>query len=380
MRLLHTTSLLFEEFFDSDTPPYAILSHRWEGKEVAFHEFEAAKERDAPEFSKIKNFCSFVSRQPGPYVHAKPEWVWVDTCCIDKKSSAELSEAINSMFQWYKRASVCYAYLSSVNARPGKVQEQQFRESPWFTRGWTLQELIAPREVYFLDRQWNILGERTELAAQISAITGVEEDYLRKQEPVGRRKHPAKASIATRMSWVSKRMTSRREDMAYCLLGIFDINMPLLYGEGEKAFMRLQLEIIRNSDDESVFAWTVPGDMRHYRIEGMLAPWPTWFASCGDIREDTSTRPPYSMTNKGLEFRIPAYSSPQESITVPLNCRKFDGVNLRVTIKLHNLYYNVGHRYSSTGAEFEKYTGPVKQDENTHVIYIPQGKWRFHTT
>ena len=378
MRLLHAESLCFEEFFDSDAPPYAILSHRWEGKEVAFHEFEAAKKRDGPEFSKIKNFCSFVSRQPGPYVYAKPEWVWVDTCCIDKKSSAELSEAINSMFQWYKRAAVCYAYLSTVNARPGKVQEQQFRENPWFTRGWTLQELIAPREVCFLDCQWNIIGRRTELAAQISAITGVEEDYLRKQEPVGGRKSPAKASIATRMSWVSKRMTSRREDMAYCLLGIFDINMPLLYGEGEKAFMRLQLEIIRNSDDESIFAWTVPDDMRHYRIEGMLAPWPTCFASCGDIREIPSTRPPYSMTNKGLEFRIPAYSSPH--ITVPLNCSKFDGVNLRVTIKLFDLYDNVGHRYSGNGTEFEKYTESVMQGKNTHVIYIPQGKWRFHTT
>ena len=168
--------------------------------------------------------------------------------------------------------------------------------------------------------------------------------------------------------------------MAYCLLGIFDINMPLLYGEGEKAFMRLPLEIIRHSNDESVFAWTVPDDMRHSYIDGMLAPWPTWFASCGDIRENTSTRPTYSMTNKGLEFRIPAYNSPQESIIVPLNCKKFDAMNLRATIKLHNLYHNVAHRYSSTRAEFEKYTVSVKQEEHTHVIYIPQGKWRSHTT
>lgn len=109
MRLLHTTSLLFEEFFDSDIPPYAILSHRWEGKEVGFHEFEAAKERDGPEFSKIKNFCSFVSRQPSPI--GDLEWVWIDTCCIDKKSIAELSEAINSMFRWYQNALVCFAYF-----------------------------------------------------------------------------------------------------------------------------------------------------------------------------------------------------------------------------------------------------------------------------
>ena len=206
MRLLHAELLHFEEFFDNKIPPYAILSHRWESKEVAFHEFEAAKERDGPEFSKIKNFCSFVTREKcsNGSDEMKIDWVCIDTCCINKKSSAELSEAINSMFQWYRRAFVCYAYLSSVDAGSRKAQAQQFRKSPRVTRGWTLQELIAPREVYFLDCQWNIFGNRTELAAQISAITGVKEDYLRRQEPVGGRKGPAKASIATRLSWVSK--------------------------------------------------------------------------------------------------------------------------------------------------------------------------------
>ena len=130
------------------------------------------------------------------------------------------------MFQWYKRAWVCYAYLSSVDAGDWKAQEQQIRESPWSTRGWTLQELIAPGQVYFLNRQWNIIGERNELAPEISAITGIEEAYSTIAK--GPNVYLGPASIATKMSWASKRMTSRIEDMAYCLLGIFDINMPSL--------------------------------------------------------------------------------------------------------------------------------------------------------
>ena len=370
MRLLHTKSLLFEEFFDSEIPAYAILSHRWEGKEVGFHEFEAAKERDGPEFSKIKNCCSFVRQQLYPI--GVLDWVWIDTCCIDKKSSAELSEAINSMFRWYERASVCYAYLSSVDAGNWQAQGRQFRESPWFTRGWTLQELIAPERMYFLDRQWNIIRERYMLKTAISAITGIEEVYLRGRLDgirIGRR--PAEASIATRMSWASKRKTSRVEDIAYCLLGIFDINMPLLYGEGKKAFMRLQLEIIAKSDDESVFAWTNP-DVK-YGDQGMLASWPTWFADCGDIMIDVkSLRPPYSMTHKGLEFRIPAYPL-GKYIKVALNCyRKFDGRAPRATIVLYCFGEKIGYRSSDNGTEFEDYTQNKKQDGNTDVIYIPQ--------
>ena len=371
MRLLHTTSLLFEEFFDSDIPHYAILSHRWEGKEVAFHEFEAAKERDGPEFSKIKEFCSFVTRLP--YSIGFLEWVWIDTCCIDKKSSAELSEAINSMFQWYKRSRVCYAYLSSVDDGPQRIQKQQFRQSPWFTRGWTLQELIAPEYVYFLDRQWNIIGEKAELEAEISDITGIEKAYLNISNDTN--PFSDQASIATKMSWVSKRKTSRPEDMAYCLLGIFQINMPLLYGEGEKAFMRLQLEIIRKSDDESIFAWTDPRKITQppYKYHGMLAPWPTWFANCEGIMTDVSSRPPYSMTNKGLEFCIPVYTSPQESMRVALNCyKRSDGGALRVTIELHSLYFNIGYRSTGNGAEFEDYTESEELYSNTDVIYIPQ--------
>ena len=364
MRLLHAEFLCFEEFFDDEIPPYAILSHRWEGKEVTFHEFEAAKERDGPEFRKIKNFCSLVRQR------VKLRWVWIDTCCIDKKSSAELSEAINSMFQWYKHAAVCYAYLSSVVAGPWTVQKQQFRQSPWFTRGWTLQELIAPTLVYFLDRQWNIIGEKSELAAEISAITHIGHDYLNLSS--GRRISLGQTSIATKMSWASKRETSRLEDMAYCLLGIFEINMPLLYGEGRKAFMRLQLEIIRNSDDETIFAWSNPDP--YLMEQGMLASWPTWFINCGDIRTYVKfPRPPYSMTNKGLEFRVPAHIPPQRRMKVALNCTTTHGEGaMLAAIKLTIDDNKIGHRYSTEGAKFEDFTEFEEGDTNTDIIYIPQ--------
>ena len=368
MRLLHAKSLYFEEFFDNEIPPYAILSHRWEGKEVAFHEFEAAKKQDGPEFSKIKMFCSYVSRQPD--LVGDLEWVWIDTCCIDKKSSAELSEAINSMFQWYKRSRVCYAYLSSVDAGPWNVQEKQFRQSPWFTRGWTLQELIAPTLLYFLDRQWNLIGEKTELAAEISAITDIGKPFFNLSQ--GRRTPLHQTSIATKMSWASRRKTSRPEDMAYCLLGIFDINMPLLYGEGMKAFMRLQLEIIRKSDDESIFAWTSPD--RSWLNQGMLASWPTWFINCGDTTTyEKFPRPPYSMTNKGLEFRIPAYASSQRQIKVALNCTTTHGGGaLLATIGLDVVGGKMGFRYTNDGAKFEDFTEFDEGDTNTDIIYIPQ--------
>ena len=366
MRLLHAKSLCFEEFFDNEIPLYAILSHRWEGKEVAFHEFEAAKERDGPEFSKIKNFCSFVSRQRDLIV----EWVWIDTCCIDKKSSAELSEAINSMFQWYKKSAVCYAYLSNVDAGPWSVQKRQFQQSPWFTRGWTLQELIAPRLLCFLDRQWNIIRDKSELGAEISAITGIGEAYLNLSPNRIALDH---TSIATKMSWVSKRKTSRREDMAYCLLGIFNINMPLLYGEGgRKAFMRLQLEIIRKSDDESIFAWTNSTEV--YTWQGMLAPWPTWFIDSGDTRPYVKfPRPPYSMTNKGLEFRVPLYSPSQGHMKVALNCTtKHGGGALLATIELDVVGDNVGYRITNDGLKFEDFTEFDEGTTNTAIIYIPQ--------
>ncbi|KAI1177690.1 hypothetical protein F4777DRAFT_540997 [Nemania sp. FL0916] len=149
------------------------------------------------------------------------------------------------MFQWYKSSEVCYTYLNDVSDNI----ESNLERCRWVARGWTLQELLAPREVVFYSRDWQYLGTRSKLSAHIARITGIDEAYL-----TG--KSLSKACIAHRMSWAAKRTTTRKEDMAYCLLGIFDVNMSLIYGEGQKAFRRLQEVLIREyPEDHSLFAW-----------------------------------------------------------------------------------------------------------------------------
>ncbi|KAK3382558.1 heterokaryon incompatibility protein-domain-containing protein, partial [Lasiosphaeria ovina] len=233
---------------DTQVPRYAILSHTWGDDEVSFNDWrtlgpEAVAEKDG--FTKIDYCCKQA-------VDDGLSWAWIDTCCIDKTSSAELSEAINSMFRWYKNASACYAYLSDVGtiASTDRARiERQLAQSRWFTRGWTLQELLAPQNLVLLSKDWIPIGTKAGLRDVLSSITGIEDEFLCGGSL-------DEASVAKRMSWAATRQTSRVEDMAYCLMGIFDINMPLLYGEGMKAFRRLQEEIMRsNPRDHTLFAW-----------------------------------------------------------------------------------------------------------------------------
>jgi hypothetical protein len=203
------------------------------------------------------------------------------------------------MFQWYQSAQVCYAYLSDV---PGGDQEQKsysaFRKSKWFFRGWTLQELLAPDTVIFFDEDWNEIGTKASLKNHISSVTGIRDIFGYKFK-----------CVAMKMSWASRRETTRVEDQAYCLMGIFGVNMPTLYGEGERAFYRLQLEIMNTSPDDSIFAW----DLDHGRYEGadtgLLATSPAAFGASGDIDFNIIARnrrfpSPFSMTNKGLQMEV----------------------------------------------------------------------------
>ncbi|KAI0914047.1 heterokaryon incompatibility protein-domain-containing protein [Ustulina deusta] len=249
MRLINTTSLDLEEFLGEPTSPrfprYAILSHTWGEEEVTFQDMqnrEVAKKKAG--FGKIAKCCKTA-------LNEGLGWAWVDTCCIDKTSSAELSEAINSMFKWYEYSTVCYAYLSDVGvAELGfrvPLKRRDWRESKWFTRGWTLQELIAPFEVILYDHEWNQLGTKRRLANELEKRTHIPEKVL--LDPALRRN----SSVAARMSWAVQRETTRIEDRAYSLLGLFDINMPLLYGEGKKAFLRLHGEILNTIEDDTVF-------------------------------------------------------------------------------------------------------------------------------
>lgn len=235
-------------------------------------------------------------------------YVWIDTCCIDKSSSTELSESINSMYRWYQKSALCYAYLEDVTSISSMSEihseNLEFRCSRWFTRGWTLQELIAPGMVLFFGKNWTSLGDKLDLSSLITSITRIHEDVLQNPHTVSR------MSVAKRMSWAASRETTRIEDVAYSLLGIFDVNMPLLYGEGEKAFMRLQEEILKKLDDQSLFAWNSSNDnafCHGFCNIGILAPDPKFFIGSGNIVPIPSTleSQSYSMTNKGLHIKIP---------------------------------------------------------------------------
>lgn len=284
MRLLHTQTLRIEEFGGSDLPFYAIFSHKWDANEVTMQDMQRGDADQKPGYKKVSMTCEIAKNHGLDYV-------WIDTCCIDKTSSAELSEAINSMYRWYQEAVVCYAYLADVPSN----DLDKFSKSAWFTRGWTLQELIAPSIVIFLDKEWKEIGTKNSLQELISKTTGVPEHILQGAD-IGL------ASVAERMSWASYRKTTRVEDVAYCLMGMFGINMPMLYGEGERAFIRLQEEIMKISDDHTLFAWasTDGGD-------NFLATSPAAFSKSSEITMvDSSSNLTGTITvnNMGLHLHL----------------------------------------------------------------------------
>ncbi|KAL4070098.1 heterokaryon incompatibility protein-domain-containing protein [Scleroderma yunnanense] len=273
------------EFRDDEATDYAILSHRWIDQEVNYDEITKLAKMEKDEQHEIRHRVGY-RKILASCEQAKRDgykWLWVDTCCIDKRSSAELSEAINSMYRWYHNSRVCYAYLHDV---PGisfstKSDKEKYPNSDgwpeWFSRGWTLQEMIAPENVQFFNQNWQSIGDKKTLARTLSQITRVPEDILRDGLSSNR---PCVARI---MSWGANRMTTRVEDRAYSLLGLLDVNMPMLYGEGKRAFQRLQLEIIRMSDDQSIFAWGAGRDGDGGQTGSILADDPSFFRDCGEM-------------------------------------------------------------------------------------------------
>ena len=320
MRLLSTSTFELESFFDEETiPRYAILSHRWEGEEITLQELQQKDAIILLRSIKLKvvngeplycfqNIKKGFLKIIGCALQAEKDGVghiWCDTCCIDKTNSTELSEAINSMFHWYKDQ-LCYAYLGDVPHAGHHVSTKRgsaFAESLWFTRGWTLQELIAPSCVIFFDQTWRSIGTRSGFKDSIAEITGIDREVLDGGDP-------ALCSIAKRMSWASKRKTTRVEDLAYCLMGLFGVNMPLIYGERHKAFIRLQTEIMKYSDDQSLFAWKTPPAVDDFRC-GLLASSPMYFAESRNISpfsrhaSDYESQPPFSMTSRGVSISLP---------------------------------------------------------------------------
>lgn len=290
MRLLHTASLRVEEFAEPIQQKYAILSHTWGNGEVSFAQMLRPRQPTCKlGYKKIKSFCD-IARRHG-YQH-----VWVDTCCIDKRNSAELSEAINSMYRYYQEAEECYIYLVDVHSTPDRVESlAEINNSQWHSRGWTLQELLASKRRRFLASDWSTIAYQKDLIETISTRTRIDQRVLEDRRLV------PEICLAERMSWVSRRQTSRPEDMAYCLLGIFNISMPILYGEGlDKAFRRLQMEIMQTSFDQTLFAWMGP-----YTGSGLLAHSPRDFQETPRLRLwSPRYLAPYSMTNIGLTIRV----------------------------------------------------------------------------
>ncbi|OAX36484.1 HET-domain-containing protein [Rhizopogon vinicolor AM-OR11-026] len=233
---------------------YAIFSHRWcrEG-EPTFDDIRNGREYDNDGFQKLSKFCE-KAREMGYKL------AWSDTCCIDKTSSVELDEAIRSMFRWYRNAAICIVHLAE------SLNVEQMKNDPWFTRGWTLQELLAPLSIKFFNKQWSpmlcCMGLNNDknddpFMSDISTITGIPIPHLRHFSP-------GLNHIREKMVWASKRTTTRIEDAAYSLVGIFDVSVPTAYGEGERAFHRLVEAITERCDEWEMFAWAGPSSSHEY--------------------------------------------------------------------------------------------------------------------
>ncbi|CAP64762.1 uncharacterized protein PODANS_5_3180 [Podospora anserina S mat+] len=284
MRLINTNDGRFKEFIGNDIPPYAILSHTWEDGEVTWADMKSGRYqmfRSKKGYKKIDMTCRIAKKDGYQYA-------WVDTCCIDKSSSAELTEAIKSMYQWYQQSSVCYVFLSDLPPPRVTPLEITLSRCRWFARGWTLQELIAPANVVFFDGEWKDRGDKETM------------------------------SVAPKMNWAASRTTTRIEDTAYCMLGLFNVNIILLYGEGTKAFRRLQEEIIKYTADFSIFAWRVSPETNTKMHPGarvycgVLAESPLYFAGSKTLiklpRDDD--RRVFSMTNSGIKIQCQVLSDP----------------------------------------------------------------------
>ncbi|KAK7997489.1 hypothetical protein PG989_005529 [Apiospora arundinis] len=272
MRLINVQTHELQEFYGSRIPKYAILTHTWGSEEVSHQEWLSWLATGNPSvankqgFEKIMGACKVANGD-------ELNWLWVDTNCIDKASSAELTEAINS-----------------INSR-------------WHRRGWTLQELLAPQSLVFYSQSWTMLGTKYSLSPYIAAATGIDELCL--SESLGQERI-RDASVAKKMAWLSRRKTTRVEDLAYCMLGLFDLHMPLLYGEGTRAFTRLQEEIIQSSNDHTIFCWHWNSKMPLDWVS-MLAPSPYMFkeSSCYVRRLTPWNVAPNSVTSLGLSISLP---------------------------------------------------------------------------
>lgn len=313
MWLLGVDDYKLVQVLNPEEIPYAILSHTWGTGEVTFDDIEdldVARTRQA--WDKVQQTCRIARERDLSFV-------WIDTCCIDKRSSAELSEAINSMFAWYRGAAECYAYLGDYSRDDEDYGLMAMARCRWFSRGWTLQELIAPKQLYFYDATWTVCGNKISLVGPLTGITKIDRKALLDPDCL------STMPVARRMSWAAKRQTTRPEDLAYCLLGIFGVNMPLIYGEGANAFLRLQEAIALATEDLSLFAWTWPETSEAPRYSGLLARSPSHFERCGFLRNNENPleydSKSFTMVNHGFRFQTYLLTDAEKGqYLMPLHC------------------------------------------------------------
>ncbi|KAM6488289.1 ankyrin repeat-containing domain protein [Trichoderma sp. SZMC 28011] len=405
MRLINVKTFKLEEFLDYQAPPYAILSHTWgdDSEELNFRDVEDGNiNKPGIGSVKFRECC----RQA---IEDKLDYAWIDTCCIDKANLVELSEAINSMFRWYQRADICYAFLSDV---PGdedfRETGSKFQRSRWFQRGWTLQELLAPKTMRFYGaistsetystqagvnthqvQEWRLLGKKGSMSTTIASITGIPQHYLLGYAPLHM------ASVAQRMSWAAHRDTKRKEDLAYCLLGIFNITMPMIYGEGdEQAFFRLQEQIMKVTRDDSILAWGLGTDDSSTSDTGnttagrIVAKGPADFANSGlIIRRDQALKYTNSVDISGGSIRthLPLHTTPTGQIVGLLSCGPEKNSQQVVGIPLIELSVDEYARprgtnsslYSMTAAATKPKPIRIKHDSQENVP-VESGVLFFH--
>ncbi|KAF8853874.1 HET-domain-containing protein [Acephala macrosclerotiorum] len=378
MRLLNVRTFKLEEFFGKAVPPYAVLSHTWgnDKDEVSFRDVEnGSSGKTGPGMIKIVGCCKQAMKDGLNYA-------WIDTCCIDKANSVELGEAINSMFQWYANASICYAYLSDVPAGENpRDHGSSFSSSRWFTRGWTLQELLAPKELRFYDSIWSCLGTRRTLSVMVQKITGIPRPFLIGLASLH------EASVAQRMSWASKRVTGRKEDIAYCLLGIFGVVLPMIYGEGDQAFTRLQEAIMKHTEDNSILAWgfdplgSASTNSKDVVTGGILAAAPADFENCGHIVSREQPQSPLEISGGRLHVQWPLYTTSAGETYGLLNCGPNSEVERVVGIPLvNNVSSELSNEYIRPQGHRSTLLPRTKSNSSTKLIHIQMGhRSRAHT-
>lgn len=414
MRLINLETLALESFTGyGKIPSYAILSHTWGPDEVTYADM-ATKPREELEkragYQKILKFGQFVrdrdhskpagriprcegDRRSGRKYNASPmrltayrppTHIWVDTCCIDKSSSSELSEAINSMFAWYQQATFCVAFLEDYD-HPGafdpggetpsklRLSKDALKHCRWFTRGWTLQELLAPGVLYFVDMNWVFLGAKPGLVDSVSAASDIDTAFLK--DGAWR-----KANIAKRLSWAAKRETTRPEDLAYCLLGVFGVNMPLLYGEGgHSAFIRLQEEIIKEFDDHSIFAWGRRNQAKNGPWNespnvdlGAFASHPSQFQGLGNLKTyPGDEEEPHTVTNKGIRIRLPIVQIDSKTTIAILRCHTEEPLGGFMGIYIEDCENRPGvYCRCSTKVALAVVSDTVAQSAETKLVFL----------